>query len=70
MVAAEVMIGTLPAASQSSTGPTTVRASQQRRGAKSRQSSALLPAVEERVQMSSSASIDSLCLIILQAIGL
>ncbi|DBB13843.1 TPA: hypothetical protein ACH3X3_000836 [Trebouxia sp. C0006] len=58
MVAAEVMIGTLPDASQSSTGPTTVRASQQRRGAKSRQSSALLPAVEERAGVAALAALE------------
>jgi len=69
MMAAEVMIGTLPDASQSSTGPTTVRASQQRRGAKSRQSSALLPAAEERLQVSSSTSTDGLCSTILRAVG-
>ncbi len=69
LAAAEVMICTLPDASQSSTGPTTVGASQQRRGAKSRQSSALLPAAEERVQVSSSASIDGLCSTILLAVG-
>ena len=53
MVAAQVMRCTLPDASQSSTRPTTVSASQQRRGAKSRQSKALLPAAEERLQVSS-----------------
>ncbi|KAL0054521.1 hypothetical protein WJX82_010154 [Trebouxia sp. C0006] len=51
MVAAEVMTGTLrDASSQSSAGPTTFSASQQRRGAKSKQSSTLFPAAEERVQ--------------------
>jgi len=69
MAAAEVMICTLPDASQSSTGPTTVSASQQRRGAKSRQSRALLPAAEERVQVSSSVSIDGLCSTILRTVG-
>ena len=69
MVAAEVMIGTLSDASQSSTGPTTVSASQQRRGAKSRQSSACLPVAEERLQVSSSASADGLCSTILRAVG-
>ncbi len=69
LAAAEVMICTLPDASQSSTGPTTVGASQQRRGAKSRQSSALLPAAEERVQVSSSTSTDGLCLTILRRVG-
>ena len=69
MVAAQVMIGTLSDASQSCTGPTTVSASQQRRGAKSRQSTALLPAAGERLQVSSSASIDGLCSTILRAEG-
>lgn len=61
MVAAEVMTGTLrDASSQSSAGPTTFSASRQRRGAKSRQSSTLFPAAEERVQVSSSESADGL----------